>query len=91
MAKAGEMTAASNDLLARDADLTDAEFFAECDAILARFHTISRPLSHRRRDRLRRLKEQGRREGRVARWVAEHLGHDPNRFSKLTSLKAVAQ
>ncbi len=88
MARNGAMTRESQDLLNREPAMTTGDFLAECDAFLARWHTMPKPLSDQRKVHLRKLKEQARQDGRMVRWIAEHLRFNPNRFSKLTSVKA---
>ncbi len=81
----GAMTAEATALLNRDADMSTAEFLDACEAFLAKWKTMPKPLSDRRRARLRALRIAAQGEGRMVRWVAQHLGFEPNRFSKLTS------
>lgn len=84
MARNGAMTAEANTLLDREPAMTAGEFLAECDQFLARWHTMPKPLSDRRKARLRQVRQEMQQQVGLVRLIAERLGFDPNRFSKLT-------
>jgi hypothetical protein len=79
------MTAAAEALLKQDPSMTAAEFVAACETFLATWKTMPKPLSDRRKARLREIRTAAQGEGRMVRWIAEHWGFNPNRFSKLTA------
>lgn len=78
------MREAADRLAAKAADLTDAEFVAECREFTRDWNTLPWPLAGMRRAALRRLRLAASKNGQMAWWVARQLGIDPNRFSKLT-------
>lgn len=91
MKQPGAMTAAAEALLEQDASMTAAEFVAACETFLAEWKTMPKPLSERRRARLRQIRLAAQGEGRMVQWIAAHWGFNPNRFSKLTSAKALTE
>ncbi len=91
MKQPGAMTAAAEALLKQDKSMTAAEFVAACETFLATWKTMPKPLSDRRKVRLREIRAVAQGEGRMVRWIAEHWGFNPNRFSKLTASAATAE
>ncbi len=85
MKQPGAMTAAAEALLEQDPSMTAAEFVAACEAFLAEWKTMPKPLSDQRKVRLREIRLAAQSEGRMVRWIAQHWGFNPNRFSKLTA------
>jgi hypothetical protein len=87
----GEMGPAADDLAARFASATAAEFVADCREFIREFGTLPQPLPRLRRQALRKIRDEHADKGVMAKWVAEHLGFNPNRFSKLTASKTTEE
>jgi len=90
VAQPGEMSAAAAALAARYADMTPAAFAGACREFIRDYGTLPQPLPNLRRDALRAIRAEAADNGQKIRWVAALYGFSPNRFSRLTSAKAVA-